>query len=84
MYVYDCTYEIIYYARRYPHKYPQLLNRAHDSIALGEDGPTHQPVEQLANLRAIPNLTLLRPGEANETTVALCINARRSTRCLRA
>jgi transketolase len=42
----------------------------HDSIALGEDGPTHQPVEQLANLRAIPNLTLLRPGDANETAVA--------------
>lgn len=42
----------------------------HDSIALGEDGPTHQPVEQLANLRAIPNLTVLRPGDANETAVA--------------
>jgi transketolase len=42
----------------------------HDSIALGEDGPTHQPVEQLANFRAIPNLTLLRPGDANETAVA--------------
>jgi transketolase len=42
----------------------------HDSIALGEDGPTHQPVEQLANLRAIPNLTLLRPADANETAVA--------------
>ncbi|HEX4235749.1 MAG TPA: transketolase [Caldimonas sp.] len=42
----------------------------HDSIALGEDGPTHQPVEQLANLRAIPKLTLLRPADANETAVA--------------
>ena len=42
----------------------------HDSIALGEDGPTHQPVEQLAALRAIPNLTLIRPGDANETAVA--------------
>jgi transketolase len=42
----------------------------HDSIALGEDGPTHQPIEQLANLRAIPNLTLLRPADANETAVA--------------
>jgi len=42
----------------------------HDSIALGEDGPTHQPVEQLASLRAIPNLTLLRPADANETAVA--------------
>ena len=42
----------------------------HDSIALGEDGPTHQPVEQLASLRAIPNLTLIRPGDANEVAVA--------------
>jgi len=42
----------------------------HDSLAVGEDGPTHQPVEQLASLRAIPNLTLLRPGDANETAVA--------------
>ena len=42
----------------------------HDSIALGEDGPTHEPVEQLAGLRAIPNLTLIRPADANETAVA--------------
>lgn len=42
----------------------------HDSIALGEDGPTHQPVEHLAALRAIPNLTLIRPCDANETAVA--------------
>jgi len=42
----------------------------HDSIALGEDGPTHQPIEQLANLRAIPNLVLIRPADANETAVA--------------
>ncbi len=42
----------------------------HDSIAVGEDGPTHQPVEQLANLRAIPNLVVIRPGDANETAVA--------------
>ena len=42
----------------------------HDSIALGEDGPTHQPVEQLASLRAIPNLLLLRPADANETVEA--------------
>ena len=39
----------------------------HDSIGLGEDGPTHQPVEQMAGLRAIPNLTLIRPCDANET-----------------
>jgi len=42
----------------------------HDSIALGEDGPTHQPVEQLAALRAIPKLVVIRPGDANETVVA--------------
>jgi transketolase len=42
----------------------------HDSIALGEDGPTHQPVEQVANLRAIPGMTVLRPCDANETAVA--------------
>jgi len=42
----------------------------HDSIAVGEDGPTHEPVEQLAALRAIPGLTVLRPADANETTEA--------------
>lgn len=42
----------------------------HDSIAVGEDGPTHQPVEQLASLRAIPGLTVIRPADANETTLA--------------
>ena len=42
----------------------------HDSIFLGEDGPTHQPVEHLAALRAIPNLVVIRPADANETTVA--------------
>ncbi len=44
----------------------------HDSIGLGEDGPTHQPVEQLAGLRAIPNLTVIRPADANEVTAAWC------------
>ncbi len=42
----------------------------HDSIGLGEDGPTHQPVEQLANLRAVPNLNVIRPCDANETQEA--------------
>ncbi len=42
----------------------------HDSIGLGEDGPTHQPVEQLAALRAIPQLKVIRPADANETVVA--------------
>jgi transketolase len=42
----------------------------HDSIALGEDGPTHQPVEQLSSLRAVPGLTVIRPADANETAEA--------------
>jgi transketolase len=42
----------------------------HDSIGLGEDGPTHQPIEQLASLRAIPDLTVIRPADANETAHA--------------
>lgn len=42
----------------------------HDSVALGEDGPTHQPVEHLASLRAMPNLCLIRPADANETAEA--------------
>jgi transketolase len=42
----------------------------HDSIGLGEDGPTHQPIEHLAALRAIPGLTVVRPGDANETAAA--------------
>ena len=42
----------------------------HDSVALGEDGPTHQPIEQLAGLRAIPNLVVIRPADANETAEA--------------
>jgi transketolase len=42
----------------------------HDSVGVGEDGPTHQPIEQLAALRAIPGLTVIRPCDANETTVA--------------
>ena len=41
----------------------------HDSIGLGEDGPTHQSIEQLASLRAIPNMTMMRPADANETTI---------------
>jgi len=42
----------------------------HDSVGLGEDGPTHQPIEQLANLRAVPNLTVIRPADAAETVEA--------------
>ena len=42
----------------------------HDSIGLGEDGPTHQPIEQLAGLRAMPGLTVIRPADPNETAEA--------------
>lgn len=49
---------------------PSIFVWTHDSIALGEDGPTHQPVEQLATLRAIPNLDIVRPADANETAFA--------------
>jgi transketolase len=49
---------------------PVIYVFTHDSIGLGEDGPTHQPIEQLAGLRAIPNLTVIRPADATETAVA--------------
>jgi len=49
---------------------PVVFIYTHDSIGLGEDGPTHQPIEQLATLRAVPGLTLFRPGDANEVTEA--------------
>ena len=49
---------------------PSIFVWTHDSVALGEDGPTHQPVEQLATLRAIPNFTVVRPADANETSAA--------------
>jgi transketolase len=45
----------------------------HDSVGLGEDGPTHQPVEQLLALRAIPGLLVIRPADANETVSAWCM-----------
>ena len=49
---------------------PVVYVFTHDSIGVGEDGPTHQPVEQLAALRAIPRLVVIRPGDANETAIA--------------
>ena len=49
---------------------PVIYIFTHDSIGVGEDGPTHQPIEQLASLRAIPGLITLRPGDANETVEA--------------
>ena len=49
---------------------PSTFVFTHDSIAVGEDGPTHEPVEQLSGLRAIPNLNVIRPADGNETRVA--------------
>jgi len=51
-------------------KAPSIFVWTHDSVALGEDGPTHQPIEQLATLRAIPGLDVIRPGDANEVAQA--------------
>jgi transketolase len=48
---------------------PAVWVYTHDSVGLGEDGPTHQPIEQLATLRATPNMTVFRPADANETAV---------------
>jgi transketolase len=50
--------------------YPSIFIFTHDSVGLGEDGPTHQPVEHLTSLRLISNLTVIRPADANETTRA--------------
>lgn len=49
---------------------PSIFVWTHDSVALGEDGPTHQPIEQLWSLRAIPNLAIVRPADANEVAIA--------------
>jgi transketolase len=51
-------------------KVPSIFVWTHDSIALGEDGPTHQPIEQLSTLRAIPGLDIVRPADANEVSFA--------------
>ncbi|MCL4270556.1 MAG: transketolase [Anaerolineales bacterium] len=50
--------------------YPSIFIFTHDSVGLGEDGPTHQPVEHLTSLRLIPNLVVIRPADANETAQA--------------
>ena len=47
-----------------------LFVMTHDSIGLGEDGPTHQPIEHLASFRAMPNILMMRPGDGNETAGA--------------
>jgi transketolase len=59
-------------------KLRSVLVLTHDSIGLGEDGPTHQPVEHAASLRLIPNLDVWRPGDAVETAVAWCATVERS------
>jgi transketolase len=60
--------------------YPSIWVFTHDSIGVGEDGPTHQPVEHLATLRAIPGMTVIRPADANETAVAWKIAVERRHR----
>jgi transketolase len=50
--------------------YPSIWVFTHDSVGVGEDGPTHQPVEHLATLRAIPGMVVIRPADANETAIA--------------
>ncbi len=52
---------------------------SHDSVGIGEDGPTHQPIEHLASLRAIPNMTVIRPADANETAAAWLAALERQT-----
>lgn len=52
-------------------KIPSLFIFSHDSVCVGEDGPTHQPIEQLTGLRAMPNLNVVRPADAKETTYAI-------------
>jgi transketolase len=73
---YTATFLIFYDYMRPPVRLAALMGQriiyifTHDSVALGEDGPTHQPVEQLAGLRAVPKLTVLRPADATETVEA--------------
>jgi len=59
---------------------PNIYVYTHDSIGLGEDGPTHQPIEHLSSLRAIPNLLVLRPADANEVTECWNIAIRQTDR----
>ncbi|MEA4822232.1 MAG: transketolase [Erysipelotrichales bacterium] len=65
-------------------KLPAIYVLTHDSIAVGEDGPTHQPIEQLSSLRLIPNVNVLRPANANETSLAwkFAIESKKSPTCL--
>ena len=73
---YTATFLIFYDYMRPPVRLAALMEQrviyifTHDSVGLGEDGPTHQPIEQLAGLRSVPNLTVLRPADATETVEA--------------
>jgi transketolase len=73
---YTATFLIFYDYMRPPVRLAALMGQriiyifTHDSVALGEDGPTHQPIEQLAGLRVVPNLTVIRPADATETIEA--------------
>ena len=73
---YTATFLVFYDYMRPPMRLAAIMGLqvinvfTHDSIAVGEDGPTHEPVEQLAGLRSVPNLNVIRPGDANETAVA--------------
>ncbi len=55
-----------------------LFVMTHDSIGLGEDGPTHQPIEHLASFRAMPNILMLRPGDGNETAGAYQVRSQKT------
>jgi transketolase len=59
---------------------PALYVMTHDSIGVGEDGPTHEPIEQIASLRAMPNMLVLRPGDANEVVEVWKIAVRQTHR----
>ena len=80
---YTATFLVFYDYMRPPVRLAALMGQrviyifSHDSVGLGEDGPTHQPVEQLAGLRAVPNLVLLRPADATETVEAWKIALKR-------
>jgi len=80
---YAATFLIFYDYMRPPIRLAALMGLrviyifTHDSVGLGEDGPTHQPVEQLAGLRAVPNLVVLRPADASETVEAWKIALKR-------
>jgi transketolase len=73
---YTATFLIFYDYMRAPVRLAAMMKQrvififTHDSVGLGEDGPTHQPIEQLAGMRAVPNLTVIRPADATETVEA--------------